>query len=424
MSSSRQLLGTWDQAAPRSWIRQVYCFQLQQWSHDTLEAMQQSLIVALERAAQQFPDFAARIALSKDQLGRLEIYTSPDNRISLKVLDDRTSFDWDYAELKSAGFPAKAFVGPSFDLPHQLNMDGGLGVPVTEIHARLIKGGLLLCIYIHHSVTDGIGMTKFITALAAHTRGLSLRCVGDAVSPAKRRVDLDADLGSAFMQKFTYDELIQKCPEFYTLPLPTGPHAIRSSAANPPFDSVPKTGRIFVFSQEKIKMMKDAARMLIGEKSTLGTGANYPSTFACLAALTWAYTTTVRLEVSSMGDIGHGMEQSSGNGLRICRILLPASWARRVSADLARGYSGNAVGMVEVKCDAESLAKATYSSPKSVMTEGKALSVLVDSIQRALASLDGDFVATRTAMMRAAADPRLIGVNLDPQDPHDFIVNS
>jgi hypothetical protein len=46
---------------------------------------------------------------------------------------------------------------------------------------------------------------------------------------------------------------------------------------------------------------------------------------------------------------------------------------------------------------------------------------LIDS---SITSIDDEFVTTRTAMFRAAPDPRFVGVNLDPQDPLDFIVNS
>jgi hypothetical protein len=59
-----------------------------------------------------------------------------------------------------------------------------------------------------------------------------------------------------------------------------------------------------------------------------------------------------------------------------------------------------------------------------IMSAKHAYGHLVSSIMKHLGAIDEDYIATRTQMIRAAPDPRSVGVNLDPQDPLDFIMNS
>src|SRR5699024_1609614 len=120
----------------------------------------------------QFPACAARVFLEPGSMGKVSSGRTGAEEGALKVFDQRKLFGWTYQRLKEAGFPAKAFVDPSFTVPYQL-VEGGPGIPVLEVHARVIEGGLLLCIYLHHSISDGRGMTNFLSVFADCSRSVS-----------------------------------------------------------------------------------------------------------------------------------------------------------------------------------------------------------------------------------------------------------
>ncbi|KJZ73010.1 hypothetical protein HIM_07582 [Hirsutella minnesotensis 3608] len=423
MTSIYQPLSTWDQAAPRAYIRQVHCFAYNQPDECLLEPLRQNLRAALDRTAKLWPKFAGRVVLQHGSAGKVSVAKSPGDEITLRVLDDRDSFGWDYEHLKSAGFPAQPFVGPSFALPQALDEDGP-GLAATVIHARVIRGGLLLCTFCHHVLVDGMGMNKFLSAFAAYTRELNEGHVIDSESYMNAHIDVPADLGSALIKKYTFEDLVQQCPEYHVLAEPSGPLTFRSSPNNPSLESVPKTGRLFVLEAKALQLLKSAVCRPRNDGIVASNGTYQPSTFACLAALTWAHSTSARLRASSANCSTQEGRQSNGYGEEIFRLVLPASWARRAFTDLADQYVGNAVGMVEITTDVHTILAAAQWSPETTSDAKKAFASLVSSIETALAGIDEDFVTTRTAMMRAAPDPRLIGSNVDPQDPRDFMFNS
>ena len=394
-------LSTWDQIAPRNYIRQVYCFPYTASDEHHLRRLKETLSASLTHACIDLPDLGGRVGPSPNKTGHMVLSKAHDDHAILKVQDESDTFPNTYAELKARGFPASVFVGPSFDLPYRIDQGNS---PVTEIHARVISGGLFLCIYVHHAVKDGIGMARFVSAFsrytASHQDGTSQPSNG---IPLVMHTDLPEQLIQASAGTSCFKSLMSQCSEYWTLPEPTGPLTFRAGSSKVPFENIPKIGKILVYPTETIRLLKGAATRAL----------TAPSTFACVAAHTWAFSVTARVRTANV-DLETVLP-------RICTLILPASWSRRAFPDFCQTYDGNAV--VQVKVDAQFgdlLAAATCKDA----APSQALVRLVKLIETALAQVDDAYVAKRTAMIRTAPDPRYIGVNHDPLDVFDFIINS
>ncbi|OAQ69043.1 C-8 acyltransferase [Pochonia chlamydosporia 170] len=470
-SDKLRLLSTWNQVAMRAYVRQVFCLKLND-KLDDFDELCTRIQGALSLACRRFPHFAGKICLGPEK-GKVYLSTTPNDVVSFKFFDNRRDIDplpfgWSYPELAAQGFPCKAFVGPWFGLSYDLTPDGP-GAPVTEVHARVIRGGgLLLCVFIHHSISDGIGMCNFVSNFAAHTFQHASAAVvhglvnggavnGDAVKvdlgyPTNIDVDIPEDKTAALVKKLSFEGLVKKCPEYTILPEPTGPTAPCNRQAWPTaLGDVPKTGRIFKFNQDKIGMLKSLAQKWAKGNVIFANGV-CPSTFACLAAVTWSFCTVARLEShqpqksttanNNHSNITNGTDKGKGLHVRsstaMAHLLVPASWRRRAFEHGLDGYASNAVCMPRISAsvdshfaigdDREETASASATCPKAspatTSTREEELGKLICMIDASIKAIDDKSVTMRTAMFRAAPDPRLVGVNIDPQDPLDFIVNS
>ena len=421
MSSDAQYLTTWNQVAPRVYVRQVYCFPYHAHCTD-LEPLRENLASALARASEHFPEVAGKVVLGKAPAGQLLISKKSSDEIPLKIFDHRKTFGCRYVDLKGQGFPPSAFVDPSFNVWYKVE-EGDPGIPAAEIHARVINGGLLLYTYFHHSISDGMGMCNFISTFAAYTRAGQARHLHHT---ADIQVDLPGQTGAKLIESHGFEDLVKQCSEYVIVPDLSGPTSPRLQPFGVPLDCVQKTGRIFVFSTEKIELLKTAVREW-RSKSITATGNSSPSTFACLSALTWSFATVMRMGVGPGSAACQSLQNKSGvqrsEGVD-CRLLMPASWARRAFQQITKEYGGNAVALPRANNSLLNLFNVACSSPNTMSAARDFLGPLIHSIETALASVNDEFVATRTAMFRAAPDPRMIGIDLDPRDPRDFAFNS
>ena len=319
----RRLLSTWNQIAPRAYVKQWYCFPYRRDAD--LGLLGDSLAQSLDQLARHFPDLAGKIALVSDPKGRLCLDVDDDDddaAIPLKILDQRGSFGWTYAQLKDQDFPAKAFVGSSFDLPHKL-LEDQPGVPVLEVHARIIENGLLLGIYSHHSISDGNGLDNHISSFAKLTRDATQTL--EVQHPTDFHVDLPERLGgNSTLPNTTLGSLLDLFPEYHLLPSPTGPTQFRTQPNGTPIESIPLTGRIFTIESEQLSRLKNI----------LPRSANHcPSTFTCLAVLTWAYVTKARLSSTNFLFSAANMSTSSAppsvTSQGKTRLLISTDWRRR-----------------------------------------------------------------------------------------------
>lgn len=275
----RRILNTWNQIAPRAYQRQCFCFPNKH--EGDIELLHANLRLALNQLASYFPYLSGKLLPLSNPSGYLWIDSEDDAKIPLKIHHERSSYPWTYAQLKPQGFPARAFVDKSFDLPCHLSEDGNT-IPVFEVHVRLIEGGLLLFIYCHHSASDGTSVNNIVNSFAQLTR--------DPEQDLEvNYVDVHVDLPEKVCSKLShdsFDKLVRKCPEYHIRSSPTGPTQFRAPTTGTQWQDIRKTGCIFVIGLQQIKQLQQN----LAEKSN-----STPSTFTCVAALTWAYVTKARL---------------------------------------------------------------------------------------------------------------------------------
>lgn len=399
----QRILDTWDQIAPRAYQRQCFCFPNKH--EGNLELLLAHLRLALDRLASYFPYLSGKLFLLSRPSGYLWIDSEDDAKIPLKIHHEQSSYPWTYAQLEAQGFPARAFVGKSFDLPCHLLEDGN-AIPVFEVHVRLIEGGLLLCIYCHHSASDGTSVNNIVNSLAQLTRDPDQDLEVDCV-------DVHVDLPEKVCSKVSQDsfgKLLGKCPEYHLLSSPTGPTQFREPTTGTQWQDILKTGRIFVIGLQQIKQLQQK----LAEKSNLT-----PSTFTCLAALTWAYVTKARL--NSPKNLLSSSPDEPWVRPKDIRLMISIDWRQRAFADIMGSSAGNAVALPKIALNTETVLAAC--SPNKD-TSCSALAEITRTIGAMVSGVDDNFVALRTALFRKAPDPRFIGVDADLRDPLDFYFNT
>ncbi|KAF9777332.1 hypothetical protein IL306_004463 [Fusarium sp. DS 682] len=399
-----RVLHTWDQIAPRAYIRLWYCLPYRQTPNTN--DIEKHLRRALSGLDSPFPDLKGRIYLLTSPPGHLALGTRKDDDIYIKTFDQRDSFCWTYHQLRSQGLPAKAFVGDSFELPYRL-VEGGEGIPVFEIHVRLIEGGLLLGFYGHHSIFDASRMNTVIKYLAELT-----------VEPTK---PLDAQLfawpfvklpvaeSDKAQLQLDLEESISRCPEYRLLASPVGPTQFRIPDAGAPSNVIENTGRIFVIQDQ---LVRDLKKNLAYTQSN-NSREHQPSTFTCLAAITWAHVTKARLAGS--------LSTSRSSSTNEVRLMISVDYLPRTSTDAISSSAGNSI-VLSIASINKSTALAACNSDEE--TAYSALAIIARAIEQAVNSVNDDFVALRDALFRRIPDPRFIGLDFDLNGPRDFYLNT
>lgn len=141
----------------------------------------------LRLTLQKFPFLAGKLSIVDETSGRLQLLYPTDvmgrdateGLFSAKQIsiDD---FNHPYEELKRAGMPPSAFKSATFLPDDFANFPAvpanGEGIcdfkrgeaPVMRVQACFIPGGLVLSIYVHHSVLDFHGISTFWESFSAN----------------------------------------------------------------------------------------------------------------------------------------------------------------------------------------------------------------------------------------------------------------
>lgn len=151
------------------------------------EAAIQALDDGLRLTLQKFPFLAGKLSLVDDDSGRLQLQypvdvmdcVATEGLFSAKQIsiDD---FNHSYEDLKRAGMPPSAFRSATFLPDDFANYPGvpinGEGIcnfnlsaaPVMRVQACFVPGGLVLSIYVHHTVLDFHGISTFWDSFSAN----------------------------------------------------------------------------------------------------------------------------------------------------------------------------------------------------------------------------------------------------------------
>ncbi|KZM24373.1 uncharacterized protein EKO05_0007154 [Ascochyta rabiei] len=286
-----------DQNAVRVYTQTLCIFPFPDQNH--AETAIRALDDGLRLTLQKFPFLAGILSLAGDGSGRLQLQYPVDVTdrgmtkglfAAKQILSD--DFPHPYETLKKAGMPPSAFKSATFLPDDFANWEGvpatGEGlcdfeisdVPVMRIQACFIPGGLVLSVYVHHSVLDFHGISTFWECFAANvshvarTRGsrdMDLVPLSIADYQSSLRAKLDKRVSCNRAQRLTADCYCDGTLQYKkTLP-----------------DSTRCTQRLFVLPAARIRGYREQLRPHFPESSP-------PTLCNVLAALVWTHVTRAR----------------------------------------------------------------------------------------------------------------------------------
>ncbi|KAF7533411.1 hypothetical protein G7054_g7106 [Neopestalotiopsis clavispora] len=373
--------------SPRSYIALVLCFPLA----DTFaQAAIDHLRISLQQVAKEQPLFTGQLRLVGDSRpGVAELVFCPDREIPFDVRISTDSASITYSDLKAKSFPQRFFIGPEFDQPAQIGSDP---IPIVRVHVTILPGGLLLTIYLHHSIGDGHSVRNFLKCFAAKTKGE----VVDTVYTQTMRKPWP------YQRKATsFSSALSACREFTALPDLSGPWQVRMSRLGPPLPTIERSGKVFVFSDTHIAELQKLLSAQLQSSAKI-------STYTCIAALAFSHIIKARLQADSPSVYNEDESQAL--------LWNTVGWRTRTAQPLPEEYFGNAV-----------LLNATRVSTKEIYDaceDVAALGSLVCSIRKSIDEVDEEFVAKRLSLFAEIDDPRVLGFDLDPRVPTNLIFNS
>ncbi|KAK9771593.1 hypothetical protein SCAR479_11664 [Seiridium cardinale] len=375
-----ELLSIWNQSSPRVYISVILCFP---FDNAFMEHAVEHIETSLKRLGRERPLFASRLqAASSTQPGHAHLIQSPEFDIPFEVSSEPCANIVDYEQMRQDGFPPGLFIQPRFGIPGVIGTETG-PLPVSRVHALVIDGGLLLGVYLHHSLCDGDSLRIFLECFAAETRGDSIDHPSEQAFDGPR---------SRQLTNGSLSSLVSKCPEYTLLPQYNGPTQPRLLDSGTPLDAIPKIGKIFVFKKKRIAELQKALEYYC-------PSGVVPSKYTCLAALSFAHIVRARLQTERF------LPPIEAKGS--ARLWNSVNWRSRAFQDLTGDYFGNAA--------LPAVTKATRRRIVRACEDTSTLASLAPLIKSSIDAVDEAYVKRRLAMVSALPDPRIIGVNYDPR---------
>ena len=134
------------------------------------------------------------------------------------------------------------------------------------------------------------------------------------------------------------NELLSRCPEYRLLSSPLGPTQFRSPETGTQTKDIENTGSIFVIDY---KLLRDLKKKLSDAKP-IYSHEYHPSTFTCLAAITWAHVTKARLSSTFSFPSSSSTKQPFSEEVR---LMVSVDWRRRMSTNVMSSSAGNSIAL-------------------------------------------------------------------------------
>ncbi|KAH7389002.1 hypothetical protein BKA64DRAFT_679560 [Cadophora sp. MPI-SDFR-AT-0126] len=226
-----------DQLMPRLYVRWLLCIPVSQKS-PSKKAIVEFLENGIKDALASLPVLQGVIVSKSSNSSRVEVHVPKERpvfelRVQYHDGDHDDTFPT-YESLKAAQFPASSLPDKILT-PLEINP-----LPVLDIMATFIRGGLLLCIKCHHAVVDGGGMGLVVKFLARNCFASSEQeNLQPIIAPSMER--------SILPQGKRSDSIIDN-----------GFHVLQHNGSDqkPTKDFAPTTSHTFKFKPEALQILK------------------------------------------------------------------------------------------------------------------------------------------------------------------------
>lgn len=356
-------LSSIEQLMPRAYIRVCLAYRVPN---------EQSLHLALERLrtrVRQIVDAKPYLAgsvtdvrLADQEIGRAEIrFTTRDYlnypAVEVKTLLNSDGSHVDYNELDRDALP------PSCLRPEDVsalppNVDPSDLAPVFRIQANIVKGGLIVSIYLHHCISDGTGLDLLTTGDLLEDDNTFYR-----PAPSDTQSKLEDQLKIFAEQMTKVRQGLSVTPS--TLP---NTRNLRGRRLDGPVLPTNKPGRgcVVMISSRKISSLLDE----FNGADTLGKQSVH-TTNSLLMALLWRHMSRARRP-----SIEHN------TNVKTSSLLIPVNIRRKMREPLSDSYFGAAVDS----------AKAELSLDDLTTTSGKSLRDVSATIRESISRVNDSFV--------------------------------
>ncbi|KAK7959575.1 uncharacterized protein PG986_004429 [Apiospora aurea] len=472
-----------NQTAPRDYVNFTLCFP---FDDDKAQEAVNHLQRCVDDCTQQNPHLTGTLRVQDTPRRNTLAYVPapPGERRRAVVVEElRPSFfctaqggsrSFTYDELRAGGFSPGLFFDDVFaPAGDPADQGGGGRVPVMRVHAIFVPGGLLLGVFIHHAMSDGVVATALINDLAARTRGEAGGSLpksqhlplGRPSAEFERRV---SDLRRANSGLSSEEIMAEMLPDWTTT---TGPDFSIKNCL--PSNKSPRVGKIFHFSKDRLAKLSRTLARRGPEGDAVGKP---PSTNVALMALIWAYVAKARMRAVGVEDWSALLNEeeekkkkknTNDKGQSIAaQLLIVAAWNPSMGSSLASSITKNKTGKegrkrgsgfsqetldalgdfcgnaamcpIAVLPTTQQLWLAAASSsdaPEEQRGTGtgedaggarreEALAQIVALITRSLDSLDAEFVRRRAALLETLSDVSAVTMNHDFEAPQNVLFNS
>ena len=372
-------LSSIDQSLARVYVRLALCYE---YKNANVLALALNLTPAVKRTVAQFPILAGTVRPATDegngQEGRLEVAVTLDQVNSFKP------------KLKSAiGLQAKSYDAlsrermPASDLINNLlvplpDLPASSGDPAFAVQATLISGGLVVALYLHHSVGDFSTLRSIINHISSDSSSRNLTPT-DLKEYAHEQSNLRDRLSSSMGVR----------PEPAQVSRLGNINIMATPQLMAPFNMAAPGNDCCIFSFNL--GLLSAVKAHVANRSS--ANSNQPplqmSTFDVLAAILWKSITRARVNKVQLNiDESEAMQQTS-------TLHIPVGFRNKIEKPIDSTYFGNTVVQVSVTEPIHKL---------SMRLEPTNIEKTAQAIRRVTSTVDERHVQSTIANINESAD--------------------
>lgn len=308
---------------PNVYVRQIYCFP----------TLKPSVVRILSRGlrglARDVPYILSRLVRDTSGIVVSAPCRSPEDLFSRHDLSDSIS----YASLQSASFPPGAFLAPGISPPEALPRCPA-SPAVFAARATLIDGGLILCVAVHHAVTDITGYGALLKIWASHCHHAS----SSSASSSSQDIGFDAswmDRGPLFSASASLSRSSDPAPLPCLLHIRTPEEEAARSARRSRSAPEELQTAIFYFPHKRLRALRDAVNVHVASQ-----GPNsWVSTGDVLSSLLW----------SAFVEADDAKEDVPDEAARTSTLSFPVQFRSVLQPPLPQGFLGAAFLMINAK---------------------------------------------------------------------------
>lgn len=298
-------------------------------------------------------------------------YTDPPS-VAVKELRNSHGTLLDFEELSREGLPPSRLipqeVSSLLENPRPEDVS-----PVLRVQANIVKGGLIVAIYLHHCVSDGTGF-DLLTSGKILNDGFVFRHDEAEADLDERLKDFASQRSETRQRLSTYPDHIGNTRE------------IQGKARGQEMPrNKPGRGCVIMLSKEKIGKLKQEFNQ---DSECVQNGFHSANTV--LMALIWKCMTKARRP-----SVEHNKE------LQQSKLLIPINVRGKTQPNLPEDYFGAAVDS----------GKAVATLDELTTADGKSLREISRMIRKAIKEVDDEYVREMIKFVGEAADK-----NIDVQD--------